>query len=183
MAADDKSSKPTGVAGEKGVREARPANKRGLARLAAVQALYQMEISGQTLADTILEFQMYRLGKEIDGEQYREADPDWFRDLMQGMVAKQREIDPRVHQALQEDWPLKRIDSILRAILRVGVYELMRRKEVPARVIISEYVEVAKAFFAEDEPKVVNGVLDRIGREIRPDEFDPRPASGTGSGA
>ncbi|WP_210203476.1 transcription antitermination factor NusB [Breoghania corrubedonensis] len=152
----------------------RPANKRGLARLAAVQALYQMEMSGQTLADIILEFQMYRLGQEIDGEQYREADPDWFRDLMQGMVAKQREIDPRIHQALQEDWPLKRIDSILRAILRVGVYELIRRVEVPARVIISEYVEVAKAFFSEDEPKVVNGVLDRIGREIRPGEFDAR---------
>lgn len=153
-------------------RDARPANKRGLARLAAVQALYQMEMSGQTLADTILEYQMYRLGKEIDGEQYRDADADWFRDLLEGMIARQREIDPRVHTALQRDWPLKRIDSILRAILRVGVYELLRRKDVPARVIISEYVEVARAFFNEDEPRVVNGVLDRIGREIRPDEFD-----------
>ncbi|MDJ0932291.1 transcription antitermination factor NusB [Breoghania sp.] len=163
------------MAGKTGTRETWPANKRGLARLAAVQALYQMEISGQTLADTILEFQMYRLGKEIDGEQYREADEDWFRDLLQGMVAKQREIDPRIHTALQQDWPLKRIDSILRAVLRVGVYELMRGKEVPARVIISEYVEVAKAFFSEDEPKVVNGVLDRIGREIRPGEFNEKP--------
>ncbi len=177
MSSDDKAVSQSGKDSKAAARETRPANKRGLARLAAVQALYQMEMSGQTLADVILEFQMHRLGKEIDGEQYREADADWFKDLMQGMVAKQREIDPQVHHALQQDWPLKRIDSILRAILRVGVYELIRRKEVPARVIISEYVEVAKAFFSEDEPKVVNGVLDRIGREIRPGDFDPKPAN------
>lgn len=163
------------------VREVRPANQRGLARLAAVQALYQMELGGVQLADVIAEFQDFRLGQEIDGEQYRDADAGWFRDLMHGVVAEQREIDPRVHTALAEDWPLKRIDSILRAILRAGVFELIRRKDVPARVVISEYIEVAKAFFNEDEPRMVNAVLDRIARELRPKEFEDAKPSADGA--
>ena len=164
-------------------KEVRPANKRGLARLAAVQALYQMEIGGMQLADIVDEFQNFRLGKEIDGEQYRDADAGWFRDLMYGVIAEQREIDPRVHTALAQDWPLKRIDSILRAILRAGVFELIRRKDVPARVVISEYIEVAKAFFSEDEPRMVNAVLDRIARDLRPDEFEETKPSGDGGAA
>lgn len=169
--------------GKPTVREVRPANQRGLARLAAVQALYQMELGGVQLADVIAEFQNFRLGQEIDGEQYRDADAGWFRDLMQGVVAEQRAIDPRVHTALAEDWPLKRIDSILRAILRAGVFELIRRKDVPARVVISEYIEVAKAFFNEDEPRMVNAVLDRIARELRPKEFEDAKPSGDGGDA
>lgn len=175
-------------ASKKEPRGERPANKRGLARLAAVQALYQMEMAGVQLADVIDEFQNFRLGKELDGEQYREADAGWFRDLMRGVVAEQRNIDPRVHTALAEDWPLKRIDSILRAILRAGVFELIRRPDVPARVVISEYIEVAKAFFNEDEPRLVNAVLDRIARELRPGEFpgeakaDEPPAGAGGEG-
>jgi len=155
-------------------RDERPANQRGAARLAAVQALYQMEIAGTGIADVVAEFELFRLGKEIDGEQYRTADAAWFRDLVSGVVEAQLEVDPRVHAALVEGWPLKRVDATLRAILRAGVYELIHRADVPARVVITEYVDIAKAFFAEDEPKLVNGVLDRLARELRPEEFEAK---------
>ena len=153
-------------------REIKPANKRGAARLAAVQALYQMEIGGAELADVVTEFETFRLGQELDGEEYREADPIFFRDIVAGVVAEQRQIDPRVHQALVEDWPLKRIDTTLREILRAGSWELLKRKDIPAKVVITEYVDVAKAFFVEEEPKIVNGVLDKIARQLRPKEFE-----------
>lgn len=153
-------------------REIKPANKRGVARLAAVQALYQMEIGGGELADVVTEFEEFRLDQEIDGDEYREADHAFFRDIVTGVVTEQRIIDPRVHQALVEDWPLKRIDVTLREILRAGAWELLKRKDIPARVIISEYVDVAKAFFVEDEPKIVNGVLDKVAHELRAKEFE-----------
>ena len=153
-------------------REIKPANKRGVARLAAVQALYQMEIGGGDLADVVTEFEAFRLGQELDGEEYREADPVFFRDVVAGVVAEQRQIDPRVHQALVDDWPLKRIDVTLREILRAGSWELLKRKDIPAKVVINEYVDVAKAFFVEEEPKIVNGVLDKIARQLRPKEFE-----------
>ncbi|MER2607079.1 MAG: transcription antitermination factor NusB [Siculibacillus sp.] len=152
-------------------REIRPANKRGAARLAAVQALYQMEIGGGALADVVTEFEMFRLGQEIDGDEYREADSVFFRDIVAGVVAEQRVIDPAIHQALVEDWPLKRVDVTLREILRAGLWELMKRRDVPAKVVITEYVDVAKAFFVEDEPRIVNGVLDKLARAHRADEF------------
>ena len=155
-------------------RDVKPANKRGSARLAAVQALYQMEIGGADLGDVIAEFEAFRLGKEIDGLEFREADPAWFRDVVTGVVREQRAIDPLVHTSLENDWPLRRIDVTLREILRAGTYELMKRKDVPARVIITEYVDVAKAFFVEDEPKIVNGVLDKLGRDLRTEEFDKK---------
>lgn len=153
-------------------REIKPANKRGVARLAAVQALYQMEIGGAELADVVTEFETFRLGQELDGEEYREADPIFFRDIVSGVVTEQRQIDPRVHQALVEDWPLKRIDTTLREILRAGSWELLKRKDIPAKVVITEYVDVAKAFFVEEEPKIVNGVLDKIARQLRSKEFE-----------
>ncbi|MCW1840134.1 transcription antitermination factor NusB [Prosthecomicrobium hirschii] len=149
----------------------RPANKRGAARLAAVQALYQMDIAGVELGDVLAEFEAFRLGKEIDGLTFREADPAYFRDIVTGVVRVQRDIDPLVHKALVEGWPLKRIDVTLRAILRAGTFELIARKDVPAKVIISEYLDVAKAFFVEDEPRLVNGVLDKLARDLRPAEF------------
>ena len=154
--------------------EIKPANKRGAARLAAVQAIYQMEIGGAELGDVLEEFTAHRLGKEIDGLTFREADPDFFRDVVSGVVREQRRIDPAVHLALVEDWPLKRIDVTLRAILRAGAYELLARKDVPGRVVISEYIDVAKAFFVEDEPGIVNGVLDRLAREMRGPEFETK---------
>lgn len=156
--------------------EPRPANQRGAARLSAVQALYQLEIGGGDILSVVSEFESFRLGKEIDGVEYRQADAAWFRDIVAGVVAEQRTIDPMIHTALVQDWPLKRVDATLRAILRCGAYELLRRPDVPGRVIITEYIDVARAFFEEDEPKLVNGVLDRLAHEIRPDEF---PARGT----
>jgi N utilization substance protein B len=145
----------------------RPANKRGTARLAAVQALYQMDIVGTGLLEIAAEYEAYRLGKEVDGSVYREADAQWFRAILSGVVEHQKEIDPIIGQSLTEDWPLSRLDSTLRAILRAGVYELTKRADVPVAVIVSEYVDIAKAFYDEDEPKLVNAVLDRVSRRVR----------------
>ncbi len=156
----------------------KPANKRGVARLAAVQALYQMDVGGGSLTSVISEFTAFRLGKEIDGAQYRDADEQWFKHIVAGVVEDQKFLDPFIHTALTEDWPLKRIDSLLRAILRSGSYELLRRKDVPAKVIISEYIDVAKAFFEDDEPGLVNGVLDRLAHDLRNSELEPPEADG-----
>jgi N utilization substance protein B len=158
---------PMSAAGKDGAPAARPANKRGTARLAAVQALYQMDIVGAGLLEIAAEYEAYRLGKEVDGTVYREADAQWFRAILSGVVEHQKEIDPVVGQSLTEDWPLSRLDSTLRAILRAGVYELMKRPDVPVAVIVSEYVDIAKAFYDEDEPKLVNAVLDRVARRVR----------------
>lgn len=146
---------------------ARPANKRGAARLAAVQALYQMDLSGSGVLETAAEYEAFRLGKEVDGQLYREADPQWFRAILSGVVEHQKIIDPVIRQSLMDEWPLSRLDTTLRAILRAGVYELMRRQDVPVAVIVSEYIDIAKAFYAEEEPKIVNAVLDRIARRMR----------------
>lgn len=151
----------------------KPANKRGAARLAAVQALYQMDLTAQRLMEVVAEFENYRLGKEVDSdtgpETYREADPLWFRSICAGVVAEQKRIDPVIAKVLPEGWPLSRIETLLRAILRAGVWELLAKKDVPAKVIISEYLDVTKAFFEDDEHKLVNVVLDRIARKHRDD--------------
>ena len=143
------------------------ANKRGAARLAAVQALYQMDVAGTGVLEVVAEYEAHRLGKEVDGTQYLDADPQWFRAIVSGVVAEQKKLDPMIHQALLEDWPLSRLDSTLRAILRAGIWELKDRVDVPTAVIVSEYVDIAKAFYGEDEPKLVNAVLDRLAHEIR----------------
>lgn len=145
----------------------RPANKRGAARLAAVQALYQMDVAGSGVLETAAEYETYRLGKELDGSIYREADPQWFRAILSGVVEGQKTIDPVIRRALTDDWPLSRLDSTLRAILRAGVYELMERRDVPVAVIVSEYVDIANAFYEEEEPRIVNAVLDRVARGQR----------------
>jgi N utilization substance protein B len=145
----------------------KPVNKRGAARLAAVQALYQMDLAGSGVLEVAAEYEAFRLGKEVDGAVYREADPQWFRIILAGVVENQKLVDPAIHQALTDDWPLSRLDSTLRAILRAGVYEIMKRDDVPLAVIVSEYVDIAKAFYGEDEPKLVNAVLDRVARRLR----------------
>lgn len=147
------------------------ANKRGAARLAAVQALYQMDLTSQKLMEVIAEFENFRLGKEVDSdvgpETYREADPQWFRSICAGVVAEQKRIDPVIAKVLPDGWPLSRIETLLRAILRAGVWELLAKKDVPAKVIISEYLDVTKAFFEDDEHRLVNGALDRVARKHR----------------
>jgi N utilization substance protein B len=149
----------------------RPANQRGAARLAAVQALYQMELGGATVPDILTEFQTHRLGKEIDGEQYRDADGAFFREIVTGVVDEQRVLDPAIDAALAAHRPVQRIDATLRAILRSGAFELSARRDVPSRVVISEYVDVAKAFFEGEVPAMVNAVLDALARRLRPGEF------------
>ena len=149
----------------------RPANQRGAARLAAVQALYQMDLGGATLPDIVAEFEMHRLGKEVDGDQYRDADATFFRDIVTGVVADQRELALAIDAALISGWPLTRIDATLRAILRSGAFELAHRSDVPGRVVISEYVDVANAFYEGEVPAMVNAVLDALARKMRAAEF------------
>jgi N utilization substance protein B len=147
------------------------ANRRGAARLAAVQALYQMDIAGAGLNDIFAEFESHWLGNEVEGEKYLPAEAAFFRDVVSGVVRDQTRLDPLIDEALAKGWPLKRVDAILRAVLRAGSYELQRRKDVPARVVVSEYVDVANAFVEKEETGMVNAVLDQIARQFRADEF------------
>jgi transcription antitermination protein NusB len=162
-------------------RAARPkdkANRRGAARLAAVQALYQMEIAGSGLDEILAEFESHWIGREVEGAQYLPAEAAFFRDVVAGVVREQRSLDPLVDNALARGWPLRRIEAILRAVMRAGAYELRHRSDVPARVIVSEYVDVAHAFVDKEETGMVNAVLDQLARECRPDELE-RPVRGT----
>src|SRR3954467_11687397 len=150
----------------------RKANRRGAARLAAVQALYQMDIAGTGLNDILAEFESHWIGREVEGNQYLPAEAAFFRAVVCGVVREQRKLDPLIDAALEQSWPLKRIEAILRAVLRAGAYELDHRRDVPARVVVSEYVDVANAFVDRDEVGMVNAVLDRIARRLRAAEFD-----------
>jgi len=148
-------------------RPAMTANQRGAARLAAVQALYQMDVGGTGVLEVVAEYETHRLGQELDGETYLKADASWFRSIVSGVVREQVRLDPLIGSALQDDWALSRLDSTVRAILRAGTFEILDRKDVPVPVIVTEYVEIAHAFFEEDEPKLVNAVLDRIAKQVR----------------
>ncbi|MDB5550678.1 MAG: nusB [Rhizobium sp.] len=150
--------------------EIKQANQRGAARLAAVQALYQMELSGTGVLEIVSEYENFRLGQELDGDQYLKADASWFRSIVAGVVKDQRSLDPLIADSLIEGWPLSRLDATIRAIMRAGVFELIERKDVPVAVIVTEYVEIANAFFSEDEPKLVNAVLDSVARKVRGDK-------------
>jgi N utilization substance protein B len=145
----------------------RSANQRGAARLAAVQALYQMDVGRQSLEETLAQFNAFRLGREIEGEQYLPADADFFGQIVRGVIKGQLDIDPMIDNALASDWPMARIDATLRAILRAGAFELLRKKDIPTGVVITEYVDIAKAFFEDDAPKMVNAVLDTMARVAR----------------
>jgi N utilization substance protein B len=152
-------------------KEARKANKRGAARLAAVQALYQMDLAGSGLNEILAEFESHWIGREVEGAQYLPAEKAFFEDIVTGVLREQRALDPLVDAALAERWPLKRIEAILRAVMRAGCYELGHRKDVPARVVVSEYADVAAAFVERDEVGMVNAVLDQLARSLRTDEF------------
>ena len=144
----------------------RSANQRGAARLAAVQALYQMDVGRASLEDTLAQFNVFHLGREIEGEQYLPADADFFRQIVSGVTRYQLEIDPAIDGALAEGWPVSRIDATLRATLRAACFELLRRQDIPSRVVISEYVDVARAFYDDDAAGLVNGVLDAVARDV-----------------
>jgi N utilization substance protein B len=150
------------------------AMQRSAARLAAVQALYQMEVTEKGLNETCAEFESFWIGNEIEGEQYNAAEVAFFRDILKGVLADQGPIDRLIDKTLTQGWPLARVDSVIRAILRAGAYELKKRSDIPARVSIKEYVDVAGAFFGREEAGMINAVLDGLARHYRAAEFEPR---------
>jgi N utilization substance protein B len=150
--------------------------ERSAARLAAVQALYQMDVSGKGVVDALAEFEAFWIGREVEGIVFQPSDTTFFRNILSGVVDNQRAIDQAIDKALAQGWPLTRIEAVLRAILRAGGYELMFRKDVPVRVVITEYVDVTHGFYGEDEPGLVNAVLDAVARSVREGELDKKAA-------
>lgn len=145
----------------------KPRSSRAASRLAAVQALYQMDMTQRDLNEVLTEFVAHRLEATPPLDAYAGADVPFFRDVVSGVVFRQKDIDPLITASLAEGWRLSRIDSILRAILRAGVYEIIARPDVPAGALINEYVELAHDFFGGEEPAVANGVLDRLAKKYR----------------
>lgn len=151
---------------------------RSASRIAAVQALYQMDVAHTDVNAVVEEFVSHHFSIQNADNPLRDADTTFFAEVLRGVIRRQTEIDQDVDAQLAKGWRLVRVDSILRAILRAGVFELLERPDVPARVVINEYIDVAHKFFSDDEPKVVNGVLDRIAKRVREKEFSTdRPAS------
>lgn len=140
---------------------------RAAARLAAVQALYQRDMEGTHLPTLLDEFHRHRLGAEIEGDQYAQAEVAFFDDVVQGVYARQDEIDALLEAKLADGWTLARLDKTMHQILRAGTYELMARKDVTTGTVISEYVDVAHAFFEKRDAKFVNGLLDAIAKDVR----------------
>lgn len=140
---------------------------RAAARLAAVQALYQYDMEGTLLPMLLDEFHRHRLGAEIEDLQFNDAETAFFDDVVKGAIARRDEIDGVVSSKLAEGWALTRLDKTMLQILRAGAYELMARPDVPTAAAISEYVDVAHAFFDAREAKFVNGVLDAVAKAVR----------------
>lgn len=144
---------------------ARPA--RSVARLAAVQALYQMDVSGHGAEGVVREFHDYRFDRDMEGERLAGADEAWFATVVRGVAADQVEIDRDIRRRLAANWKLERLDATVRAILRAGVFELIRQPQVPIEVVIDEYLEITKSFFEGPEPGFVNAALDAIAADVR----------------
>ena len=143
------------------------AARRAGARLAAVQALYQMEQTEQSARSVIADFMEDRLGLNDEGEPIEEADPDIFKAIVDGTVERQEAIDAAIMKRLANGWKIERLDATSRAILRAGVYELIAEISLPSQIILDEYVSIAHAFFEGAEPKFINGLLDAVSRDIR----------------
>lgn len=145
---------------------------RSTARLAAVQALYQQQMEGTALAKLLNEFHQHRIGREVDdedheGEVFADAEIEFFDDIVRGVDARRDEVDALLLAKLADGWTLVRLDKTMLQILRAGAYELLARADVPTATVISEYVDVAKAFFDDREAKFANGLLDAVGKEVR----------------
>jgi N utilization substance protein B len=140
---------------------------RTVARLAAVQGLYQMELSGAGVDTVVREFLDHRFESDLEGEPLAQGDHAYFEQILQGVVADQQAIDSAVVKRLAKGWRLERLDATVRAMLRAGTYELIHQPETPFEVVIDEYVELAKAFFDESEAKFVNAALDGVARDVR----------------
>jgi len=152
---------------------------RSTARLAAVQALYQMELSDSPPEDVIDEFLVLRIGREIEGEQYADADREHFKWLVRNVTERLAELDECIGGALNTGWTIGRLGALMRALLRSATVELLARPDIPARVVMNEYVELAGAFFSRREPAFVNAALDAIARRLRAGEFvSPDDAGG-----
>ncbi len=151
-------------------RRPHPSN-RSAARLGAVQALYQMDLAGSDVVETLDQFSSRVTGENFEDGQCGAADYKFLREIVDGVVREQATIDPFVDALLDNDWPLQRLDSTVRAILRAAAFEMMFMERVPSRVSISEYVDVAGAFFGDEERGFINGVLDSLARKRRPQEF------------
>lgn len=150
-------------------------SQRHAARLAAVQALYQMEIAGIDADSVSEEFSAFRFGREPEISP-GELDESFFANIVHGVPARQEEIDAAITKCLASNWRLSRVDSILRAILRAGAYELIARPDVPAKVVIDEYITLTQAFFEDNEAPFVNAALDKLAHKKRPAEFGkPQP--------
>ena len=146
-------------------------SRRQAARLAAVQALYQWQEGEHAPAEIIEQFLNVRTGEAGEGGMRRDADRPLFKDVVEGTVAHKDELEQTVSAALAEDWTWKRVDRLVRAILLAGAYELLHRRDVPPRVAINEYVEIAHAFYDQGEPTFINSVLDRVARQERSAEL------------
>ncbi len=160
-----------------GRKHAKGGGKQSRARLAAVQALYQAELTGSPVEAVLAEFLAHRLDEEVDGLSLATADRGLLELLVRGVGKEREELDDMLAAVLDEDWPVERLETLLQILLRVGALELSRRPETPVRVVISEYVDLASAFFGGKEPGLVNGVLDRMARALRPEDFDAPEAS------
>jgi len=157
-----------GQPGEAEARLSTPERRaRTVARLAAVQALYQMETGGVGVDDVIREFGDHRFEADIEGQRLSEADEPFFAEIVRGVVVEQARLDQAVAKRLAQGWKLDRLDATVRALLRAAAWELAARRDVPVEVVIDEYVELAKAFFEGPEPGFVNGALDRLARDLR----------------
>jgi N utilization substance protein B len=143
------------------------AARRAGARLAAVQALYQMEQTEQSARSVVADFMEDRLGLNDEGEPVEEADPDIFKSVVMGVVDRQEAIDSAIMKRLASGWKIERLDATSRAILRAGVYELIAEISLPSQIILDEYVSLAHAFFEGSEPKFINGLLDAVSRDVR----------------
>jgi N utilization substance protein B len=158
-------------------RAAGPPDRRRQARLAAVQALYQVEVGEVSPRSVITEFLNHRLKEEIDGVRLGRIDRSLFGELVEQVPGQRRELQDMIAGALEEDWPIDRLERLLRIILECGVYELAERPSVALNIVITEYVELARAFFDSREPAMVNAVLDRLGRVLR---AETAPSAGSG---
>ncbi|TWB22116.1 NusB antitermination factor [Nitrospirillum amazonense] len=154
--------------------------RRSAARLNAVQALYQIELTESSPEVIITEYANFRLGQELDGDRYVSADGELFAAIVRGATSRQHEIDPVLSQALDRQH-LDRLELLLRAILRAGAWELLAGGDTAARIVINDYIDVAHGFFAGREPGMINGVLDKVARIVRPDELASRAGGQEGA--
>ncbi len=153
------------------VRPVQGKRKRAASRLASVQALYQMDVAAKGLNEVFAEFETHWMGREVEGVEYEQADVEFFKRVISGVLEDQVALDRATDKLLADGWPLRRVEAVMRAVFRAAAFELKKRKDIPARVVITEYVDVAAAFLAKDEVGMVNAVLDKLAREYRASEF------------